>query len=346
MKKYYIDNMKSFVIILVVIFHVIASFSSNNSVLNYHAEGIPWFDAIGYLLYPWFMILMFIISGMTAHYSLRKRTSNQFMVDRIKFVLIPFIIFQLTFGAITSWFSFEVNNMVDKLSELPDSVINVIRVMNGMGPSWYLLQLFITSFIFWLVLKFINLEKYRDKLSSLNILVIILLVIPIFISAQYGYILYTFRFFLYTLAFFLGYLIFSNEEILSLLSKHSIMLSICSIVLGIIQMTMYWGKSYMVIVNEPMVVLFSWFSVLAVLGLFYKYVNSTNQTAIFLSQYSYGIYLFHFLPLTIGAYLIDIFHVHLYLRYFILLLFTFIFSILFTFMIKNIPLVSKLFGFK
>lgn len=347
MKKYYIDNMKSFVVILVVLFHVVASFASNNSVLNYHAEGIAWFDAIGYLVYPWFMILMFIISGMTAHYSLKKRSPNMFMKERIKGILLPFIVYQLTIGALTSLFSFRVTNLLEKLSaEVPASVIHVIRILNGMGPSWYLLQLFITCFIFWVLLKIFKIDKFQEKCSRINMLGLILLVIPIFVSAQLAYIGFTFRFFLYTLSFILGYLVFASENVLAILAKYKIQLSVGAICLGILQMIIYWGQSFMSIVNEPLVMLFSWITVLAVIGIFYRSFSQTDKWKTFLSNNSYGIYLFHYLPLTIGAYLMDYYQIGLVTRYLLLTIFTFVCSLIMTMIIKRLPLISTLFGVK
>ena len=65
MRKYYIDNIRWTTIVLVVLYHVIYMFNSitNEGVIgpitSFHGQ-----DAIQYLLYPWFMILLFIISGI------------------------------------------------------------------------------------------------------------------------------------------------------------------------------------------------------------------------------------------------------------------------------------------
>ena len=53
------------------------------------AANIPAFDTIEYIVYPWFMVLLFIIAGMSSRYSLQKRTGKQFIKERAVKLLIP-----------------------------------------------------------------------------------------------------------------------------------------------------------------------------------------------------------------------------------------------------------------
>lgn len=77
MRKYYIDNIRSWTIILVVIYHVIYMFNSviTDGVIGpiTKANGV---DVVQYLLYPWFMVILFIISGMCSKYYLEKHTEK------------------------------------------------------------------------------------------------------------------------------------------------------------------------------------------------------------------------------------------------------------------------------
>ena len=344
MRKYYIDNMKSFVIILVLIFHVVSSFASNGSTLNFNSEGIEAFDSIGYLIYPWFMILMFILSGMTAYYSLKKRKAGKFLSERVKSILLPFIVYQLTIGILISSFSFKVNNSEEVFKKLPEGVIKVIKILSGMGPSWFLIHLFVTSIFFIIVYKMFDLEKLKEKTKNINLIGLILLLIPIYLSGQFGYLALTYRIPLYTLAFFLGYIVFSNEEVLEMLSRNGLVLWVITLVLGAIQMYIYWGKVYQHIVNEPLVIAFSWFAILSVLGTFYKRFNYTNDKLSDFSNISFGVYLLHYIFLTVGAYLLHYYNVNLFLRYVILFAFTYFMSLIFTKLMQKSKLLRILFG--
>ena len=66
MRKYYLDNIKWITVVIVVLYHVI---------YMYNAEGIQgvcgkitdlevqYFDVFQYIVYPWFMMLLFMVSG-------------------------------------------------------------------------------------------------------------------------------------------------------------------------------------------------------------------------------------------------------------------------------------------
>ena len=53
MRKYYLDNIRWSVIVL-VLFSCGQHIRSCGAVMSYNAPGIPAMDAIGYLIYPWF----------------------------------------------------------------------------------------------------------------------------------------------------------------------------------------------------------------------------------------------------------------------------------------------------
>ena len=69
MRKKYLDNIRWITVILVVIYHVL---------YMYNAEGIPgtlgritdlpvqYYDMYQYFVYPWFMFVLFIVSGISA----------------------------------------------------------------------------------------------------------------------------------------------------------------------------------------------------------------------------------------------------------------------------------------
>ena len=71
MRKLYIDNIRWITVVLVVLYHVIYMF---NGIETFGVIGpfsdVQYQDAFQYIVYPWFMLLLFVISAGT---SLRKR---------------------------------------------------------------------------------------------------------------------------------------------------------------------------------------------------------------------------------------------------------------------------------
>ena len=67
MRKYYIDNLRSFTVLLVVFYHILYLFhpAIPAGVIGPIAAA-PWLDAVPYLLYPWFMLILFLVTILGA----------------------------------------------------------------------------------------------------------------------------------------------------------------------------------------------------------------------------------------------------------------------------------------
>lgn len=70
-RRIYLDNIRWITVCIVVVYHVIYMF---NGVQTFGVIGPfwkrQWQDAFQYLVYPWFMALLFVVSGMAARYYL------------------------------------------------------------------------------------------------------------------------------------------------------------------------------------------------------------------------------------------------------------------------------------
>lgn len=89
-RKLYLDNIRWVTVVLVVIYHVVYMF---NGVQPFGVIG-PFRehqiqDGFQYLVYPWFMALLFVVSGMSARYYLQSHTTKQFLKDKTRKLLVP-----------------------------------------------------------------------------------------------------------------------------------------------------------------------------------------------------------------------------------------------------------------
>ena len=97
MRKFYIDNIRYFTIIIVVLFHVIYMYNGQSipGVIGaFHDNQIQ--DIFQYIVYPWIMILLFIISGISSNLYLQKYAN--YFYDRTTKLLIPSTLGLLVFG--------------------------------------------------------------------------------------------------------------------------------------------------------------------------------------------------------------------------------------------------------
>lgn len=81
-------------------------FNSTGTNIHYHAQGIPLMDSFSYFVYPCFMALLFVVAGISARYSLKKRTTKEFANERIQKLFIPFVLYMLIFAPVTAGICF------------------------------------------------------------------------------------------------------------------------------------------------------------------------------------------------------------------------------------------------
>ena len=91
-RKYYIDNLRWLAILLLFPFHAAQIWSGGEYSGFYiwsHTNTVLY--VFSTFVYPWYMTFLFTIAGMSCKYSLLKRTNKQFVVERIKKIVIPFL---------------------------------------------------------------------------------------------------------------------------------------------------------------------------------------------------------------------------------------------------------------
>lgn len=347
MRKYYLDNMKWSIILLVLVFHTVSIFSSCKAPMSFNAPGIPALDSIGYMIYPWFMSCMFVAAGVSAKFALKKRDRKTFVKERVKKLLIPFIAYLILVGPFASTLSFKVGNLDKVFSKLPAFVVALIRIVSGMGPAWFLIQLFLISMIFLLIHKLDKNQKLLQLGSKANILVLLILYFPVLLSAQFLYVSLTFRNVLYLFMFLLGYYVFSQDKVIETLKMYALPLLFAGLGLGAAQTYFCWGKVYQAVVNDWLVLLYTWIMILAILGFSARYFDRHTSFTDAMSSLSFGIYLFHYVPMIYIAYFLTTrLNLPDKLNYIITFAGSLAAAILLTVTVKKIPVLNFIFGLK
>lgn len=309
MRKYYLDNIRWITIILVVIYHVIYMF---NGIATAGVIG-PFYekqyqDGIQYILYPWFMVLLFILAGMCSRYYLEVHTIKDFVRSRTRKLLVPSTIGLLVIGWIQGYINMTISNAFDVMPDtIPGFVMYFIMVLSGTGVLWFIQMLWLFSMLLALIRKYEKGRLYALG-GKANILTIVLLVIPVYLS---GLILNTpvicvYRFGIYGFTFFLGYFVFAHEKVTDHISRFCIPLLAMTILLAILYLQTHYGDNYAVMptVNCIPAVAYGWSACLAIIGSMKKWGNTMPEFAAFLSKRSFGLYVFHYLPLSAAAYVL------------------------------------------
>jgi hypothetical protein len=313
--------------------------------MSFNAPGIPALDSIGYMIYPWFMSCMFVAAGISARFALEKRDGKTFIKERVKKLLIPFIVYLILVGSFASALSFKIGNLDKVFSKLPVFAIILIRIVSGMGPAWFLIQLFLISMIFLLIYKLDKNQKLLQLGSKVNILILLMLYFPVLLSAQFLYVSLTFRNVLYLFMFLLGYYVFSHDKVIGTLKRYALPLLFAGLGLGAVQTYFCWGKVYQTAVNDWLVMLYTWIMILAVFGCFARFFDRRTSFTVTMSGLSFGIYLFHYVPMVYIAYfLVTKLNLPYILNYSITFVGSLIAAVLLTVIVKKIPVLNFLFG--
>lgn len=309
MRRYYLDNVRWITIVLVVVYHVIYMYNgiATDGVIGPFYEK-QYQDGAQYILYPWFMILLFMVAGMCSRYYLEKHTIKEFIRSRTRKLLVPSTIGLLVVGWVQGYISMAISNA---FSTIPDTVpgfaMYLIMVLSGTGVLWFIQLLWVFSLLLAVIRRFEK-GKIYGLSSKINAIGLVLLVVPVFFS---GLVLNTpvivvYRFGIYGFVYFLGYFVLAHDEVIDKLSKYSIPLIAAAVVLAVVYIILHFGDNYAVMptVNCVPAVVYGWTACLAILAAMKRWGNTMPKFAGAMSKRCFGLYVFHYLPLSATAYIL------------------------------------------
>lgn len=349
MRKNYLDNIRNFTVFLVVIYHIIFMYNGicSEGVIGPFAD-FQWQDSIQYLLYPWFMVILFIVAGVSSRFYLENHNPKEFSKARTKKLLLPSTAGLFVFWWIQGFINMKISGAYEKFPpDFSKAALFIITAVSGTGVLWFTQMLWLFSMILLIVKKIDKNDKLYNFCSKANVLVVLLLGIPAFFCCQIlnTPVVSVYRFGIYGFAFFCGYFVFSHEEVIKKISKFSFIFAICSVILGIIHLKNNFGKSY--VEGEALKGIipcsYMWFTCLSIFGIFSKFFDKTNDFLTFVNKKSYSFYLFHYLCLSSVALFLKRFpNLPYILNYMIIGIAAFAGSYLLDLVIPKIPFLSWL----
>jgi hypothetical protein len=349
-REYYVDNIRSGSVVLVIVYHVVYLFNSVGVIKNIAETGIPIFDTLCYFVYPWMMTLMFLIAGMSARYALQKRTGKQFLKERVQKLLMPFLGGMFLLAWIIGWVT---NKYVDFFGgQYVNPIIKYFIFCLNIGPLWFLLELFFVSLVL-LLLKKIDKNDYLWKLAGkANLFILFFLVLPFWGSSFLlnTPLITTFRNGIYLFIFLAGYYFFTHDEILQKLTTFRFPLLTAGIILGGFETYYFYGEMYAgdTCLQHPLTNLYSWVMMLAIVGFARKHFNKTNKFLDYLKGRSFYWYLCHYPFMAYIAYLLmNVAKFSMVYNYILLLIIDIIVTVVFCEIVRLVPILRfLLFGMK
>ena len=307
MRKYYLDNIRWATVVLVVVYHVLYMYNGEGvlgGVGKITALDVQYYDIFLYAVYPWFMLLLFLVSGICSRYFLENHSGKEFAKNRTRKLLIPSTVGLFVFQFVQGYVSMSISDAFDSMQEAPAIIKYLIMALSGIGVLWYIQLLWIFSMGLLLIRK---IEKNRLwKLGGkANILVILLLAVVVWGAAQIlnTPVIVVYRFGYYGVSFLLGYFVFSHDEVIETLKKYFVLLVVLATGLGVAFCAVYFNGNYAEApINRSVLFTgFGWFAAMAILSGAAKYADKRNAFTAWMSKNNFGLYVFHYLGISTVA---------------------------------------------
>ena len=314
MRRTYLDNIRWGTVLLVLFYHVLYVFNASGvpgSIGSF--TDVQYQDAPMFFVYPWFMVLLFAVAGISSRYALEKLTHKEFINARTRKLLVPSTIGLFVLQWLVGYFNMAAVGAFEQMGDVPGPIQYLIMVLSGMGPLWFIQMLWLYSLLLVLLRKLDKRDRFYDLCGRTfggkwGMVLLLLLVLPVWGAAQIGNVpvITVYRFGIYGFAFLLGYFVLSHDEVQETLEKFALPLGIAALVLGIGYVVCYFGQNYTdaPILQNFFTNLYLWVAVLAILGCGKKWLNGSSKFSDYMTKSSFGIYVTHYLPLIAAAYLL------------------------------------------
>ena len=303
MRMPYLDNLRWAAVLLVVAYHVCYLFNGVG-VLGAvpGARSLAAGDALLYAVYPWFMVLLFVIAGICARRALGRRSGRDFLRERTRKLLVPSTIGVVVFQWVTGLLNLA---SAGAFAYLPSPLVYPVAVLSGIGPLWFAQLLWLYSAVL-LGLRRLDpkdrLWKAGARATSLPAL--LALAVPVWAAAQVGNlpVITVYRFGIYLAAFLLGYYVLSHEEAQAALARAHRPLAAAALGGGAVYVWHFYGQNYAeaACLQSPWTNLYLWVAVLALLGCGQARWNTETALTRRLAHASFGLYVLHY-PVVLAA---------------------------------------------
>ncbi len=283
-RKKYLDNLRTFTVLLLFPFHVFTIYNNWGEAFYVHGEPLWVPSFINQILWLWMMPLLFVVAGISSRYALQKRTAAEYAKERVRKLLIPLLFGMLLLLPVQSYIAGLRYGSPAGYWGYFTRLTDFTGYDGAFTPGhlWFILYLFVISMV---SLPFMRLYAKNGKgtLGGKAPLAAILLlgVLPCLGNILFDisgkspteYLAY----------FLLGYFFLADDSAQKKLDTYRFWLLGTSIL----------GTGLSFYFHHLLAEWASWLAVLAILGLARHYLNGGGRVWASLSKVSFGAYLFH-----------------------------------------------------
>jgi len=381
-RLYFADALRVAVILSLIPFHTSITYTGNGDVYVYDPAVVAHYldrsveaginaiplDLFVDLLDNFFMPLLFLISGIATFFSLAQRTPSHFIIERLNKLLIPLGAGMLLVIPLMSYIrNINLHGFNGSFFAFYPLFFNVLR---GSVPGgnlewahlWFLAYLFTFTMLalpLFLTLKRDEPQKFLARISRDSYLLLPLaLMLPLeclFRPGWPGFLnLYNdwanFSFFL--LFFISGYLLAASPHLFVKLKTRWVALVATGLFFYAAKLALWnlfsfaYGYNMGTIAAIACRTIAAYFLVTGIAGCAYRYLNRESPSLRYLNNASFGVYIFHLIPVTVIGYFLISLQLHYYLKFALTVLISFLVVFAIYEIVRRVPGLRFLFGLK
>ena len=330
MRKYYVDNIRWIIILLLVPYHAAMAWNVWGEPNYICFESNKIISSIVVFFSPYFMPLMFFIAGISTRFALQKRTVGQYVLERAKKLLIPFIFGTMLLMPPMTYIADKFNcgyqgDFFQHYAVFFTHFTDLTGADGGfsVGQFWFILYLFLISLI---AVGIIILQRKIMYLKDIDIPLVLIflwgLPLPLFsgLISIGGKSLVE-----YTYIFLVGYYIFSNDNVINKAEKWKWIFLCIGITATVFNVYMFiWSETQQTLLNTIAKYVSEWFMLNSLLGIGKRYLDFNGKISKYMSKRSYTFYIFHFVWVVLFQYLLfNVYNGNIILLYILPVLFAY-----------------------
>lgn len=308
MRKYYIDNLRSLIILLLIPYHAAMSWNTWGEPNYLYFEGNRLLSSIIVFFNPYFMPVLFLIAGISTSFALQKRTTVQYISERGQRLLIPFVFGTLLLMPAMTYLADAHNcgyegNVIRHYRIFLTKFTDLTGADGGfsVGQFWFVIYLFIISLV---AIGILSAQKKIKpaRRSNMPLWGIFLLGLPLPLLHELlsvgGKSLAE-----YTYVFLIGYYVLSSDNAVDKVEKHKWLFLFVGGTAAFFNVYLFiWSDTQYPLLNTLTPFTAEWFMLLALLGIGKRYLNFRGKGSKYLSQRSFAFYIWHFIWVVLFQY--------------------------------------------
>lgn len=301
MRKHYVDNLRWIATFLLIPYHAAMAWNVWGEPNYIFIESNKTISSIVVFFSPYFMPLLFLLAGISTRFSLNKRTNKEYISERAKRLLVPFLSGTLLFMPIMTFiaekFNYTYNGSFFQHYLIFFTKFTDLTGADGgfsLGQFWFLLYLFIISIISVGIIK-LHRKNTPECIKAVPLWLICTLGLPLPLLhnilsiggksiAEYTYI------------FIIGYYVFSDDSVVSKSEKYKWLFLSVGLTATFLNVYLFiWSDLKFPLLNTSAKFISEWFMLISLIGTGKKYLEFNGKISRYMSHISFSFYSLHFI---------------------------------------------------